>query len=145
MTLIKANENLVPFGLDNFFTNDNFFNNKWLESKTKTTLPAINIKENKNDFTIEFASPGFTKKDFHVDIDENILTISANKDSEIIEENHNFTRREFSYASFSRSFTLPKSINHDKIDAKYCDGILKLCIPKNEHSKLLPKKEIKVS
>ena len=56
----------------------------------------------------------------------------------------NFTRREFSYSSFSRSFTLPKSSNHDKIDAKYCDGILKLSIPKNEHSKLLPKKEIKV-
>ena len=104
MTLIKSNENVVPFGLDNFFTDDNFFNNKWLERKIQNTLPAINIKENKNDFTIEFASPGFSKKDFHVNIDENVLTVSANKDSEIIDESHNFTRREFSYSSFS--FTL---------------------------------------
>ena len=96
MTLIKSNENVVPFGLDNFFTDDNFFNNKWLERKIQNTLPAINIKENKNDFTIEFASPGFSKKDFQVNIDENVLTISANKDTEIIEESHNLTRREFS-------------------------------------------------
>ena len=144
MTLIKTNENLVPFGLDNFFTDDNFFNNKWLERKLKHTLPAVNIKENKHEFNIEFASPGFSKKDFKIDIDENVLTISANRDSEIIEENHNFTRREFSYNSFSRSFTLPKKANPDKIDAKYNDGILKLSIPKNEQTKLLPKKEIKV-
>jgi len=144
MTLIKSNENVVPFGLDNFFTDDNFFNNKWLERKIQNTLPAINIKENKNDFTIEFASPGFSKKDFHVNIDENVLTVSANKDSEIIEESHNFTRREFSYSSFSRSFTLPKNANPDRIDAKYYDGILKLSIPKIEQAKLLPKKEIKV-
>ena len=73
MTLIKANENLVPFGLDNFFTEDNFFNNKWLERKLKHTLPAVNIKENKHEFNIEFASPGFSKKDFKIDIDENVI------------------------------------------------------------------------
>lgn len=144
MTLIKSNESLIPIGLDNFFTDDNFFNNKWLERKLKHTLPAVNIKENKNEYTIEFASPGFSKKDFKIDIDENVLTISAQSDSEIIDENQNYSRREFSYNSFSRSFTLPKTANTDKIDAKYYDGILKLSIPKNEHSKLLPKKEIKV-
>ena len=68
MTPIKTNENLVPFGLDNFFTDDNFFNNKWLEKKLKHTLPAINIKESKHEFTIEFASPGFSKQDFKIDI-----------------------------------------------------------------------------
>lgn len=144
MTLIKSNENLIPFGLDNFFTEDNFFNNNWLERQFKHNFPAVNIKENKNNFTIEFASPGFSKKDFQVDIDENVLTIRAHKDSEIIEENHNFTRREFAYSSFSRSFTMPQTVNPDKIDAKYNDGILKLSIPKMEQSKLLPKKEIKV-
>lgn len=144
MNLIKTNENLVPFGLDNFFSDDNFFNNKWLERKLKHPFPAVNIKENKKDFTIEFASPGFSKKDFHVDIDENTLTISAHKDSEIIEENHNFTRREFSYSSFTRSFTLPKNANPDEIEAKYNDGILNLSISKNDNTKSLPKKEIKV-
>jgi len=144
MTLIKTNENLGPFGLDNFFTDDHFFNNKWLEKNLKNHFPAVNIKENKNEFAIEFASPGFSKNDFKIDIDDNVLTISAHKDSEIIEENHNFTRKEFSYSSFSRAFTLPKNANPDKIDAKYNDGILQLSIPKNDETKLLPKKEIKV-
>jgi HSP20 family protein len=144
MTLIKTNGNLIPFGMDDFFANDDFFDNKWLEKKLKHTLPAVNIKENKNEFNIEFASPGFAKKDFKIDLDENVLTISAEKEKEKNEENDNFTRKEFSYNSFSRSFTLPQSVNTDKIDAKYNDGILKLSIPKMEETKLLPKKEIKV-
>jgi HSP20 family protein len=144
MTLIKSNGNLIPFGMDNFF-DDDFFDNKWLEKKLKHTLPAVNIKENKNEFNIEFAAPGFAKKDFNIDLDDNVLTISAEKEKEKNEENDNFTRKEFSYNSFSRSFTLPKTINGDKIDAKYTDGILKLSIPKMEVTKLLPKKEIKVA
>ena len=144
MTLIKLNGNLIPFGMDNFF-DDDFFDNKWLEKKLKHTLPAVNIKENKNEFNIEFAAPGFAKKDFNIDLDDNVLTISAEKEKEKNEENDNFTRKEFSYNSFSRSFTLPKTINGDKIDAKYTDGILKLSIPKMEVTKLLPKKEIKVA
>ena len=143
MTLIKSNGNLIPFGMDNFF-DDDFFDNKWLEKKLKHTLPAVNIKETKNEFNIEFAAPGFTKKDFKIDLDDNVLTISAEKEKEKNEENDNFTRKEFSYNSFSRSFTLPKTVNGEKIDAKYTDGILKLGIPKMEVTKLLPKKEIKV-
>ncbi|WP_395044792.1 Hsp20/alpha crystallin family protein [Flavobacterium sp.] len=143
MTLLKSNGNLIPFGMDNFFTND-LFDNQWLEKKLKHTLPAVNIKENKNEFNIEFASPGFTKKDFKIDLNENVLTISAEKEIEKNEENDNFTRKEFSYNSFSRSFTLPQTVNAEKIDAKYNDGILKLSIPKKEEAKLLPKKEIKV-
>jgi HSP20 family protein len=143
MTLIKSNANLIPFGMDNFFTND-FFDNQWLEKKLKHTIPAVNIKENKNEFNIEFASPGFTKKDFKIDLDQDVLTISAEKEKEKTEESDAFTRKEFSYNSFSRSFTLPKTVNAEKIDAKYNDGILKLSIPKKEDAKLLPKKEIKV-
>jgi HSP20 family protein len=143
MTLLKSNGNLIPFGMDNFFADD-FFNNQWLEKKLKHTLPAVNIKENKNEFKIEFASPGFTKKDFKIDLDQDVLTVSAEKDKEVIEEKEDYTRKEFSYNSFSRSFTLPKTVNAEKIDAKYNDGILKLSIPKKESTKLLPKKEIKV-
>jgi HSP20 family protein len=143
MTLLKSNGNLIPFGMDNFFVDD-FFNNQWLEKKLKHTLPAVNIKENKNEFKIEFASPGFTKKDFKIDLDQDVLTVSAEKDNEVIEEKEDYTRKEFSYNSFSRSFTLPKTVNAEKIDAKYNDGILKLSIPKKESTKLLPKKEIKV-
>ncbi len=143
MTLIKSNGNLIPFGMDDFFYDD-FFDNKWLEKKLKHTLPAVNIKETKNEFNIEFAAPGFTKKDFKIDLDDNVLTISAEKEKEKNEENENFTRKEFSYNSFLRSFTLPKTVHGEKIDAKYTDGILKLGIPKMEVTKLLPKKEIKV-
>jgi HSP20 family protein len=134
---------MIPFGMDNFFAND-FFDNQWLEKKLKHTIPAVNIKENKNEFNIEFASPGFTKKDFKIDLDQDVLTISAEKEKEKTEENDAFTRKEFSYNSFSRSFTLPKTVNAEKIDAKYNDGILKLSIPKMDQTKLLPKKEIKV-
>ena len=143
MKLIKSNGNLIPFGMDNFF-DDDFFDNKWLEKKLKHTLPAVNIKETKKEFNIEFAAPGFMTKDFNIDLDDNVLTISAEKEREKNEENDNFTRKEFSYNSFSRSFTLPKTVNGEKIDAKYKDGILKLGIPKMEETKLLPKKEIKV-
>ena len=143
MTLLKSNGNLIPFGMDDFFSDD-FFNNQWLEKKLKHTLPAVNIKENKNEFKIEFASPGFSKKDFKIDLDEDVLTISAEKEKEKNEESDNFTRKEFSYNSFSRSFTLPKTVNAEKIDAKYNDGILKLSIPKVEATKLLPKKKIEV-
>ena len=143
MTLLKSNGNLIPFGMDNFFADD-FFDNQWLEKKLKHTLPAVNIKENKNEFKIEFASPGFSKKDFKIDLDEDVLTISAEKEKEKNEESDNFTRKEFSYNSFSRSFTLPKTVNAEKIDAKYNDGILKLSIPKVEATKLLPKKKIEV-
>ena len=81
MTLLKSNGNLIPFGMDNFFADD-FFDNQWLEKKLKHTLPAVNIKENKNEFKIEFASPGFSKKDFKIDLDEDVLTISAEKEKE---------------------------------------------------------------
>jgi hypothetical protein len=77
MTLLKSNGNLIPFGMDNFFADD-FFNNQWLEKKLKHTLPAVNIKENKNEFKIEFASPGFTKKDFKIDLDQDVLCILEN-------------------------------------------------------------------
>ncbi len=143
MSLLTTNGNMIPFGMDNFFTND-LFDNQWLEKKLKHTLPAVNIKEDKNEFKIEFASPGFAKKDFKIDLNNDVLTISAEKEKEKNEENDNFTRKEFSYNSFTRSFTLPQTVNAEKIDAKYNDGILKLSIPKKEEAKLLPKKEIKV-
>jgi HSP20 family protein len=144
MTLLKSNASLAPLGFDDFFENDVFFNNRWLNGQFNQTLPAVNIKEEKDKFNIDFASPGFAKKDFKIDLDENVLTISAEKEKEKKEKNENFTRQEFSYNSFSRSFTLPNSVNGDKIEAKYNDGILKLSIPKKQDSKLLPTKEIKV-
>ncbi len=147
MTLVKTNKNgnLFPSVLSDFFDNEKFFGNRWFEKEFEQTLPAVNIKESNQEFNIEFAAPGFNKNDFKINVEENILTISAEKREEKNEEKDRFTRKEFSYNSFSRSFTLPLTVNADKIDAKYNDGILKLNIPKKEEAKQIPKKEIKVA
>lgn len=146
MTLVKSTNNSNQFSsvLSDFFDNDNFFSNRLFTKEFERYLPAVNIRENNNEFNIEFAVPGFNKNDFKINVEENMLTISAEKDEEKNEEKDRFTRKEFSYNSFSRSFTLPLKVNTDKIDAKYNDGILKLNIPKKEETKTLPKKEIKV-
>lgn len=145
MTLLKSNSGIMPFGFNDVFDIERFFNNNLPENGFNQTLPAVNIKENKKEFNIEFAAPGFTKKDFKIDVDQDVLTISAEKEHEEHEENENFARREFSYNSFSRSFTLPQTVSGEKIDAHYNDGILKLSVPKKEVSKALPKKEIKIA
>jgi HSP20 family protein len=120
---------------------DDFFNTEiadWSKqnfSATGTTIPAVNIKEDDKSFEVEVAAPGMDKKDFKIEIDNNMLIISSEKKEEKNEEDKNgkYTRREFSYQSFQRSFTLPMDIIDDKkIEAKYKDGILKITIPKKE-------------
>ncbi|MFY9307826.1 MAG: Hsp20/alpha crystallin family protein [Bacteroidia bacterium] len=148
MSIVKTNKkngNMFPTLVSDFFNNDNFFGNTWFEKEFENTLPAVNIKENAKQFTIEFAAPGFKKDDFKIQVEENTLNISAEKKEEKNEETEKFTRKEFSYNSFSRSFTLPQTVDANKIDAKYDDGILCLNISKKEEAKTLPKKEIKVS
>jgi len=146
MTLIKTKKNgdSFPSLLSDFFDTDRFLSPRWLEREFEQTIPSVNIKENGKEFNIEFAAPGFSKTDFKVNVEDNVLTISAEKEEEKKEADERFTRKEFSYNSFSRSFTLPQTVNVEKVDAKYNDGILKLCIPKKEEAKTLPKKEIKV-
>ncbi len=144
MTLVKKNGNLFPSLMSDFFDADRFFAPRWLEKEFEQNIPAVNVKESNTEFNIEFAAPGFNKSDFKINVESNVLTISAEKKEEKKNENEKFTRREFSYNSFSRSFTLPQTVNADKIDAKYNDGILKLNIPKKEEVKALPKKEVKV-
>lgn len=146
MTLVKSNKNtdLFPSLLSDFFDNDKFFGNRFFEKEFNASLPAVNIKEDNKQFDIEFAAPGFSKADFRIDVEQNVLTVSAEKKEEKNEENKRFTRKEFSYNTFSRSFTLPQSVNADKIDAKYTDGLLHLQIPKKEETKTVAKKQIKV-
>jgi HSP20 family protein len=108
-------------------------------------VPNANIAENDKDFRIDLAAPGLERKDFKVEVDNGILSISAEKEEESEEENKNFRRREFSYNSFRRSFSLPDNSVPDKIDAKYENGVLRLVIPKKEVSISKPVKEIKVS
>ena len=102
-------------------------------SKAISTLPAVNIKEDDASFMVEVAVPGMTKEDFKIDIDNNILTISSEKSEESEDKTANYTRKEYNYQSFKRSFTLPEMVvDNDKIAASYVNGELIISIPKLE-------------
>lgn len=128
--------------LSNFF--DNFFDKDFFDDKNYYQ-PATNIVENKNSFDLEIAAPGMDKKDFKVSINDNILTISSEKEDESKEEGKNYARKEFVYGAFSRSFTLPETIDIDKIKAEYNNGILSIKLPKKDEAKMNVGKEIKIS
>ncbi len=144
MSLIKKNERNFPSVFSDLFDYDKFFGGPIFKD-FENTLPATNVKETEKEFKIELAVPGFKKEDFKVNLDNDVLTISAETKNEKKEENEKYTRKEFSYNSFSRSFQLPKTANNDKINAKYEDGILKLDISKKEEAiKQDNKKQIQV-
>lgn len=125
------------FGLDDLF-DDDFFT-------TKTTLPAMNVKEHEDDFEIEFAVPGFSKEDFEVSIEDDILYVSAEKSMEDMEDEDDYTRKEFSYSSFQRTLQLPKSVDISKeVKAKYQDGVLKLRLIKDQKALKDHRKQIKI-
>lgn len=149
MTIVKKTDSYwpaFPSLIDNFLSRD------WMDwsnmnfSSTNTTLPAVNIRETEDDFLIEVAAPGLTKKDFEINLENNQLTISSEKEQSKNEEADNFTRREFSYQSFKRSFNLPEHmVDGEKISARYEDGILKIEIPKREEAKPKPARVIEIS
>ncbi|WP_296381511.1 Hsp20/alpha crystallin family protein [Winogradskyella sp.] len=149
MSLIKFNNRnrLFPSwnneSLKSFLSSDDFFNNDFFEEDS--LMPAMNVKEHDEDFEIEFAAPGFSKKDFEVTIDDNILNVCGEKKHEVEEKEEDYTRKEFSYNSFRRSLTLPKSVSTDQeVKATYKNGILKLNLHKKEEAKEQPKKVIEV-
>ncbi len=132
MTLVRFNRN-YPSLFDRFFDNDLFDFATRNFSSTNTTLPSVNIKESNQDYVVEVAAPGLEKSDFKIELKRNVLTVSSEKQVENeTKEGEQFTRREFSYQSFSRSFTLPEIADGDKIAAKYENGILSVSIPKKE-------------
>jgi HSP20 family protein len=109
-------------------------------------LPSVNIKESNDDFEVEVAAPGFSKNDFRIELNHELLTISSGKEIENeTKEDQQFTLREFSYQSFSRSFMLPNSVDSNKIGAKYENGILRISIPKKEEAKPQPPKQIMIN
>ncbi|MEB0261377.1 MULTISPECIES: Hsp20/alpha crystallin family protein [unclassified Mucilaginibacter] len=136
MTLIKFNNGLKnnahPFFNDVF---DSLLNDSYIGDKLVARVPAVNIAENDNEFHIELAVPGLKKDDFKINLDKNILTVSAEKKTEANAEAKKYSKREYSYNSFERSFTLPDSVDHSKIEADYADGILKLTVAKREEAK----------
>lgn len=142
MSLVKkTSKDLFPSLFSDFFNSEDFFNRDWM----KADVPAVNIKESDAGFHLELAAPGLDKKDFKIEVENGVLCISAEKKSSSEENNENedknekYTRKEFSYSSFSRSFKLPENIKEDDIKASYKDGVLSLDILKEKAEKQLKK------
>jgi len=114
---------------------------------TMKSLPAVNIEEKEDKYSLELAAPGKSKKDFNIELDNDLLTISSEiKDEKKSEDkDKNFTRREFSYESFRRSFTLPDTVDTNKIKANYKNGVLYVDLPKRDEAKTQPKRLIDIS
>lgn len=144
MALVKfRNKDLFPSLFNEFFNND--WNDLYNTGFEDSTMPAVNIKETKDDFQVEVAAPGMKKDDFNIELDNNLLVISSEKKEEHEEKDKGeFTRREFSYQSFKRSFGLPKTIKEEDIKASYKDGVLMITLPKKDEAKEKPKKQIKI-
>lgn len=141
--LTKTTERM-PTLFDDFFKPWNeWFDNGGLWGRVMN-IPAVNITENKDEFKVALAVPGMKKDDFNIDIDGNMLTISSEKEETKEEKDKKFTRKEYNFSSFSRSFTLPDEVNKEKIEAKYEDGVLKISLPRKEELKKLTAKHIAV-
>ena len=140
MSLTKRNGNnplAIPTLFDDFFSRELFNWGQNHYSNTNTTMPSVNISESNDSYDVEVAAPGMDKKDFQITLDGNFLTISSSKQQQQEEKKEGkYTRREFSYQSFKRSFELPKEVvDESKIQARYENGLLHLTIPKKEEVK----------
>lgn len=137
MALVKFNERndreLMASGFKNIF--DSFFNDSFISDRLTSRVPAVNISETDEQYHIELAAPGLKKEDFKINLDNDVLTISVEKKSEHSENNKRYNRKEYSYSSFVRSFSLPDSADDGKIEATYTDGVLTINAAKKEVSK----------
>lgn len=136
-------KDIFPETVDDFFAPWN----EWFRKNSffgHNTVPALNVSDDRGKYKITVAAPGLEKSDFNIEIDNNVLTISAASEKEHEEEKKKYRRKEYSYSSFSRSFTLPSDVNADAIDAAYEKGILTLNMPKLEKEKSITEKKVEV-
>ena len=139
MNLIRKQAPFFPSLIDDFINQD------WnLKTPSSITLPAVNIKDLEAQFEIELAVPGMKKSDFEIEVEDGLLSISSSLEEEQVTEKGKFTRREFSYNSFKRTFTIPESVDPSNIEAQYSDGVLQLRLPKRKEALPQPKKLIKI-
>ena len=140
MTLVKFNpngnvkKNGLMTGFDGVF--DSIFNDTFFSDRMMARVPAINISESKDHYHLELAAPGLKKEDFKLSLERNVLSISVERSSEDGAQERNYNKREFSYSSFVRSFTLPDAADENGIEAKYVDGVLCVDIAKREEAKM---------
>jgi HSP20 family protein len=141
MSIIRFNR---PNALSDVF--QNFFDSDFVDIFSRRGIdPLANILENPDSFELQLAAPGMKKDDFKIHLENSVLTISSEVEDQKEEETKNYTRKEFHYSSFSRSFNLPKTIDLDKIKADYDNGILKVILPKKDEARVDIRKEIKIS
>ncbi len=140
MSIVTRKNVMFPSLMNEFFTPD------WLggSENSAATLPAVNIKENEMGYLLELAIPGKNRNDFNVEVDKDVLTISMETKTENEKTDEKYTRKEFSYTSFKRSFTLPETVDSEKIKASYKDGILSFDLPKKEEALPKPKRMIEI-
>lgn len=145
-TLAKRNGGLWPKMVQDFFGAESPFDwdEKFWFPEKGVEVPSANVIENDKEFKLELSAPGFEKKDFKVEVDNGIMCISAEKERKSEEEKENYRKKEFSYSSIRRSFTLPENVHEENIDAKYDNGILKIVIPKKAIEAGKSKKAINV-
>lgn len=141
MNIVKRRNADFPSIFDDLFQTD------WFGgiANSNTHVPAVNIKETTDEFTLELAAPGKTKEDFELSLDHDVLTISTEDKKEETTTEENYTRREFSFSAFKRSFKLPQTVNKEHINATYTNGILNVTLPKREEDKVKPKRLIEIS
>ncbi|WP_255501687.1 Hsp20/alpha crystallin family protein [Olivibacter sp. SDN3] len=136
MSLMRRSGNNFPSIFDDFLNQDLFNWGNANFSSTSTTIPSVNVRETTDSYEVEMAAPGMKKEDFKVELDGNLLTISSSREQQEKKEDNGYSRKEFSYQSFRRSFNFPKDVvDEDKIEAKYVDGLLRLTIPKKEEAR----------
>ena len=141
MNLIRRTSNpLFPSLLDEFFGSDTPFSGL----SNRSHVPSVNISETDTNFELALASPGKTRKDFNVELDDHVLTISSESKHEDESKTDQYTRREFRYDNFQRSFRLPETVDTAGIKAKYDNGILTISLPKHEEAIPEPKKQIEI-
>lgn len=140
MNIIRKTTPWFPSLFDEFFTRDFGID---LATRTYQT-PAVNITEKEDAFHLELVAPGKEKKDFDVELEEDTLTISTTSKNQIVEDDTQFTRREFDYASFTRSFRIPETIDTKNIKANYTNGLLSIVLPKRKEAIPEPKKHIEI-
>ena len=135
--------NTWPSLVEEFFNGELF--PKFFDAESRYSIPAVNIIENKDEYRIDVAAPGLNKEDFKIHLENNVLNVSSEKEEKREEKDERIMRKEFSYASFNRSFTLPMTVNSEKIKATHKEGILQIVIPKKEEAREKPSREIKIS
>lgn len=137
MNLIRKQQNFLPFVFDNFFRDT------WdIMPAINNHHPATNIKESDKDFIIEFAIPGKSNDDFEVELDKNLLTIKSN--GSVSENDYNYMQQQFNFSTFSKSYELPDSVDLNKIDSHYRNGMLTVILPKRKEFHTQPKRLISV-